>query len=109
MAQTFIINSTTLSYITAGDWDDTPDNQALDGVTAMLRLRRHILKAQAMPESEFDTLTGLLGTQVSLTTTDYIDRNGAYKTYYGCNFDDLRGRHSGPNMVDVIAEFGIIV
>jgi len=105
MAQTFQINGSNLTYIAGADWPDQAGTQALDGDAPLLRWRRHVWSTNVMSASEWDTLAALEGQKVSITTTDYSDRNSDYATYYGCDFERLSGRHEGPVFVDVRAEF----
>jgi len=108
MAQEFVINGTTVSRITKGDWVDEPgDSQALDGVTPLARWRRLIWRApEVLSASEWNTLRALEGSRVSVTAPPYNDRNAAdYQTYYGANFERLDGSHDGPVFTGVTAEF----
>ena len=107
MPQVFRINSTEISRITHGDWLDEPgDAQALDGVTPLARWRRHTWRAEVLSAAEWNTLAALEGQKVSITTPDYGDRNAAdYVSYYGADFERLEGRHEGPVMMGVSADF----
>lgn len=109
MAQIFKINGTTLSHITNGDWDETPETGYFNGKTPKNRWRPHRLSTDGMPASEYNTLFALLGQKVSLTTTNYADRNGDYRTYYGVDFQSIRGEHDGPIFRGVVAEFLVSV
>lgn len=101
MAQIFKINGVTYSYITKGDWSDTADNQALDGNTPVRRWRKHTLKADIMPMSEFNTLHALEGQRVSITTPAYSDRNGDYVTYCGSMLTKITAQHQSINAANV--------
>lgn len=110
MAQVFKINGTSLTYITRGDWEDDYDQQAHDGNTPILRWRRHTMRApDGMTAAEFDTLYALEGQKVSITTTNYEDRNSDYKTYYGCDLERVAGRHDGPLVYDVVLDLMVRV
>ena len=107
MAQEFVINGTTISRITKGDWVDEPgDSQSLDGVTLLARWRRHTWRADVLSAAEWNTLRALEGAKVSITTPAYDDRNGAdYRAYYQVDFERLDGSHDGPVFTGVTAEF----
>jgi hypothetical protein len=106
MAKDFIINSTTINYVTKADWEDGAADPGLDGYTSLTRWRRHVWRApEGMPAIEFDTLFALEGQKVNVVTTDYDNRNSDYKTYYGADLKRVSGRHTGPIMVDVSLEF----
>jgi hypothetical protein len=57
--------------------------------------------------AEFDQLTALEGQQVTVTTTNYADRNGDYVTYYGCDLERVSCRHESINAEDVTVEFWV--
>lgn len=107
MPQTFKINSTTIERVVKGDWLDEPgDSQALNGVTPLARWRRHRWQADVLSASEWNVLRGLEGSKVTIFTPAYDDRNASdYVGYYGVDFEQLSGEHSGPVMVNVSAEF----
>ena len=105
MAQIHSINSNTINFIGQPDWQDKPTAAYLTGQNAVSRWRRHVWESNVMTAAEWNTIEALEGTLVTLVTTDYADRNAAYKTYYGARFTDLAGKHEGPNMVNVRFEF----
>jgi len=107
MPQAFVINGSTIARITKGDWLDEPgDAQALDGVTPLARWRRHTWRAEVLSAAEWNTLAALEGQKVSITTPDYSDRNAAdYASYYQVDFERLEGRHEGPVVMGVSADF----
>ena len=107
MPQVFRINNIEVSRIVKGDWLDEPgDAQALDGVTPLARWRRHTWTTEVLSAAEWNTLAALEGQKVSIMTPDYGDRNAAdYVTYYGADFEALDGRHEGPVVMGVSADF----
>lgn len=105
MAQQHKLNGTNINYIERPDWQTKPVAQALNGVTPIERWARHIWRTNTMAVSEFDTIHVLEGQKVSLTTTNRIDRNGDYITYYGADLERVSGRHRGPVMTNVTVEF----
>ncbi len=105
MAQVHDINGNTINYISFADWLDTSIPSSLDGLNAVSVWRNHIWEANVMPASEWNTLEALEGQQVSITTTDYSDRNSDYLTYYNAVLTGLTGNHEGPNREDVRFEF----
>jgi hypothetical protein len=104
MAQQHYLNGAAINYINKPDWIDE-GSPVLNGETVFNRWRRHTWRAEVMPVSEFNTVYALEGQTVSLTTTDYSDRNGDYVTYYGARVTNVTGRQSGPLMTDVTIEF----
>ena len=105
MAQIFQVNGTNLTHITRGDWQEEPEGDYLNGKAIHNRWRRHILQANVTTAAEFDTLYALEGQKISLTTTNYFDRNSAnYVTYYGAEVKRVSGQHEGPIMRDVQIE-----
>lgn len=110
MAQDFKINSTTVSRITKGDWQDEPgDSQSLAGVIPLARWRRHRWQADVLSASEFNTLYALQGQKVKLTTVNYSDRNGDYIDYFGVDFPQISDSHDGPIFTGVSIDFLIRV
>lgn len=107
MAQQVQINGITYTYLNAPDWSDSADSQALDGVTPFLRWHKHTIKTNIMPMTEFDRLYALEGQAVALTTTNYLDRNGDYITYYGAILESVTGKHESINAADVVATFRV--
>lgn len=105
MAQVFKMNGVTISYIQRGDWTNSPVKEALDGNLARQRWIKHIWLGEAMPVSEFDSLFALEGQRVSITTTDYNDRNGDYLQYFGVQFQKISGEHISILMENVRLEF----
>jgi hypothetical protein len=107
MAQQFAINGSTVARITRPDWIDEPgDSQAHAGAMPLSRWRRVVAKADVLSAAEFNTLRGLEGQRVSVAVPPYADRNAAdYQTYYGTEFERLTGRHEGPVVMGVTAEF----
>lgn len=105
MAQQHKINGTTINRITSANWEDGGQSQGLDGYTPLDSWRRHTWRSNVMTVTEFDTLYALEGQKVSITTTDYSDRNGDYLTYYNVDLERVGGRHEGPRIVDFVAEF----
>jgi hypothetical protein len=107
MAQQFSINGTAIARITRPDWiDEAGDDQNHAGAMPLARWRRLVAKAEVLSATEFNTLRGLEGQRVSITVPPYGDRNAAnYVTYYGAEFERLDGRHEGPVMTGVTAEF----
>lgn len=105
MAQVFQINGTNLSYPIKADWQPAPVNQSLNGLTPHDRWTPHTLVAEWMPATEFDTLYGYQGAIVSLTTTNFDNRNSDYKVYFGVEFKSISGEHVGPIFQNVTMEF----
>lgn len=106
MAQIFKLNATTFARITRADWQDDSAGAGLDGATARQRVVTHTWQAsEGMTAAEFDSLYALEGRRVLLTTTAYSDRNGDFVSYYGAVCRRVEGRHEGPVVVDVQAEF----
>ena len=106
MAQTFVINSTTLVRISSSNWSELPEAEIFNGKTAKNRWRGLRLGADVVAASEFDTLYALEGTKCSISVPNYTDRNGAdFKTYYGADFLSIRGDHNGPVVENVQIEF----
>lgn len=102
-----VINSTTISRLTRPDWQDTPgDSQALAGTTSTARWRRLLAAADALSAAEWNALRAVEGQRVTITAPPYADRNAAaWQTYYGAILERLDGRHEGPIVVGVSAEF----
>lgn len=108
MAQDFKINGVTLNYVMIGEWREVEDSQALDGQTVHNRWREHLWRLnEAMPVSEFNTLYALEGQKVTIVTTDYANRNGAYAIYYGAELRRVAGRHVALNMEQFQCEFRV--
>jgi len=106
MAQIHDISGNTILYISQANWLDKPAPASLDGLNAVSKFRKHIWESNVMPGPEWDILEALEGTQVTITTTIYEDRNNTnYKLYYWAIFAVLTGKHEGPNMAGVRAEF----
>lgn len=104
MAQVFKINGTTLNYVMAANWEERGVGNFLNGLTSYNRYRRHTLATNVMTAAEFSTLFALEGQQVSLTTTNYTDRNGDYIDYHGVEIKSVTGQHAGPVVQDVQIE-----
>ena len=108
MAQDFKINATTFARITHADWADDSAGSGLDGTTARLRWVRHVWSApEGMTAAEYDALFAFQGQRVTLTTTNYEDRNGDFIPYYGAVCERVDGVHSGPVVAGVVAEFRV--
>jgi len=109
MAQVHAINGTTVEYIGQPDWIDKPLGGYLAGPTTHDRYRDHIWRTNIMTAAEFDTIFALMGQQVSITTTDYNDRDGDYKTYYNVVLESVDGTHEGPNFTGVECKFSRVL
>lgn len=107
MAQTFQINGSNLTYIGKADWPTELSGAGLDGLSPKGRWVKHVWQADVMTAAEYDTLFGFEGHKVSITTTDYYDRNGDYKTYYSVDFESINGSHNGPVFENVTMEFRV--
>lgn len=106
--QDFKLNASTFNRITRADWQDESAGVGLDGTTARLRWVRHVWSApEAMTAAEYDSLFALQGQRVTLTTTNYNERNGDYISYYGAICERVDGQHVGPIVVGVVAEFKV--
>lgn len=105
MTRVFKWNATEFERITEANWDSDGANQGLDGNTARLRWKRHIWQTNVLDIVEFNALQAIEGTEGSLTTTDYEDRNNDYVTYTGAICERVTGQHVGPNFEGVQAEF----
>lgn len=105
MAQLFAINGTQITRVNRPDWIDEPANKGLDPSTPRLRWARCICRADVLTAAEFDTLFAQVGAIVSIDVTDYADRNGDYKRYFGALCQRVSGNHEGPAFVAVEAEF----
>lgn len=106
----FILNSTTISRLTRLDWQDGPgDNPALSGTTATARWRRLVCAADVLSAAEWNALRAVEGQQCRITAPPYADRNAAWQTYYGAILERLDGRHEGPVVTGVTAEFMVRV
>jgi hypothetical protein len=101
MAQIFQINGATLTYVMEANWQEQPAGDFLNGQAAFNRWRRHTLRTNVMTAAEFDTLYALEGQKVSLTTTNYANRNGDYITYYDVEIKSITVQHDGPLMRDI--------
>ena len=108
MAQVFKINSTTLTHVIDCQWIENPEGSIINGKSSKNRWR-NVRLGGTMEESQFDILYTLLGNKVSVTITNYDDRNGDYKTYYGCDLLSVDGDHNGPRFDNVIAELKVLV
>jgi hypothetical protein len=104
MAQTFVINGTTLTRVGAANWSELPEAEIFNGKMAKNRWRGLRLGADVVAASEFDVLFALEGGKVALTCPNYSDRNGDYKTYYGVDFLSIRGEHNGPVVENIQIE-----
>lgn len=103
---TFYLNTTSISRLTRLDWQDSGgDSQALSGYTATARWRRLVGQADALSATEWNALRALEGQQCAITAPPYTDRNAVWQTYYGAILERLDGRHEGPIVVGVTAEF----
>lgn len=108
MAQDFKVNGTTINRVTGLQWLEQPVNdKRLNGQPVYHRWRRHLGRARVVTQDEFDTLFATLGTRVELTTVDYADRNGDYKTYYTAEAIGIEAVHEGPAFVEVEMEFWV--
>lgn len=105
MAQQFQFNGSNITHGIEANWDEIPLDMPLAGGTVFNRFRRHSWQAGVLTAAEFVAMRAQLGKAVSLTTTDYSDRNSDFVTYYGATLDRLSGEHSGPVYVGVSAEF----
>ena len=105
MAQLFAINGTVISRVNRPDWIDEPANKGLDPSTPRLRWARCICRADVLTAAEFNLLYAQEGAIVSIDVTDYADRNGDYKRYFGVLCLRVSGSHDGPAFVSVEAEF----
>jgi len=86
-------------------WEDTPANEGLDGKTPFNRWRRHIWRADVVSMDLWVSLFVLQGQYLTLTTSDYANRNGDYASYPVAVLERLTGRHESVNMTGVTAEF----
>lgn len=107
MAQTFQINGANLTYINDAQWPTELSTGGLDGLTPKNRWVAHTWQADVMTAAEYDELFALMGSKPSITTTNYYDRNGDFTTYYGCDFDEITGSHTGPLFENVQATFRV--
>lgn len=105
MAQVFGVNGTTINYVVNAQWIERPEDDYLNGQTVRNRWRTHTWQTEVMSASEFNTLYALEGQQVTITTVDYEDRTGNYKTYYGAELRSIGGDHDGPNFQNILIEF----
>ncbi len=105
MAQIFKINDTTADYIQRADWVNSKVAEALDGDTARQRWVKHVWQGNVMDVDEFDTIFALEGQTVSITTTNYDDRNDDYLTYYGVKFLSIVSEHVSRIMENIRCEF----
>lgn len=107
MAQDFKINGTTLAYVMTGEWREVEVDSALDGQTVHNRWREHVWQTGVMETSEFDGLYALEGQKVAIVTTNYANRNGDYKQYYGAELRRITARHVALNMEQLRCEFRV--
>lgn len=106
MAFQHAINGTNVNYVTTPQWIDEPaGGDFFNGKSSHNRWRLHRWESNIMTAAEFNTIYALEGTQVTITTTDYDSRNGDYVTYYVAELKSVSGRHEGPNMASVRADF----
>lgn len=105
MAQDFMVNGRRLDYIQQGEWQEQNEGSILDGQAVHNRWRQHILKTNVSTVNEFHDLFDLLGQKVTLTTVDYDDRNGDYKTYYGAEFQRIDEQQQAQHMTSLQCEF----
>jgi hypothetical protein len=105
MARIFQLNGANLTRLTGHNWIDEPgDDQGLDGVTPLARWRTVISRATVLSATEWNTLQAALGARVSIAIPPYENRNAAdYRTYYGVEFEQLEGEHTGPAVENVTA------
>ena len=99
----YAINGTEFTNINA-QWESTVGGDALDGTFSVGRYRRHVWSADAMDMSEFEILRPLEGQTVTITTTDYTDRN-TLVTYYGAEFKRLAMSHEAIVPTGIQCEF----
>lgn len=96
---TIAINGTAYNYLNQAVWQTSPAGQYLSGNQAIRAQRLLTLTGDVMTTTEYDAITALEGTQVSVTACGYdID---ADVTYYDCVIDSVTGTHTGPNMLNV--------
>ncbi len=94
-----------MEYVGRPNWIDQPVGGDLAGQTIINRFRRHLWETNVMPAGDYDALFALLGQKVELRTTNYSDRNGELKTYFGAELKQVSGNHNGPVFENVRAEF----
>jgi len=110
MGQQHQLNGTNISYIGQAQWSDAPQGEYLGGDEVLGRWKQHTWTANVMTAATFDTLYAQQGQTVTLTTTDYNDRNGAnYKTYYNAILTGVTGQHNGPNVEQVKIDFTVAI
>ncbi len=107
MAQVFQINGANLTYIAKADWRDRSVAEVLSGKTVFHRWRQHYWETNVVSAAEFNTLYALEGQKVDITTIDYTDRDGAYKTYYGAELRRIQAQHLGPVLQQLMIEFWV--
>jgi hypothetical protein len=107
MAQVFKINGTTLARIVKADWLEAILAESLAGGTILGRWKGHAWQTEAMAAAEYDTLFALQGRRVSLTTTNYSNLNGDYKTYFEAVLLNIEAAHPGPIRQGVRVEFQV--
>lgn len=106
----FALNGVSISRLTRLDWQDSGgDNQALSGYTATARWRRLVGQADVLSGAEWNALRAVEGQAVNITAPPYADRNATWQVYYGAVLDRLDGRHEGPVVTGVTAEFVVRV
>ena len=106
----FYLNGSSIPRLTRPDWVDAPaDSPALSGATATARWRRLVCAADVLSASEWNALRAVEGQQCRITAPPYTDRNAAWQTYYGAVLERLEGRHEGPIVTGVTAEFMVRV
>ncbi len=107
MAQVFQVNGTTITALVKADWGDEIIDDDLAGQSIRNRWKMHVLQTEAMTAAEYDTLYALQGQKVTLTTTNYRNRNGDYKTYYDAVFLGIEAGHMGPIRQNVRAMLAV--
>jgi hypothetical protein len=109
MAQIFQLNGSSLTYPTKAFWTDQSSGSILNGKTPIHRWRDHLWRAEVMTETEYNTLYAQNGQRINITTIDYNDRNGDYKTYYQVKIMSVSGSHNGPIFEGVEVRFKVRV
>ena len=107
MAQIHSLNGTIIQHVAKATWQDKPTAATLDGLNSVSRWRKHTWESNVMIHTEWNFIEAFEGQAVTLTTTNYNDRNAAYKTYYNAILTGIAGNPDGPRVTGIRFEFNV--
>lgn len=106
MAQVHSIDGVTVNYVSQATWDQPTQELSLNLIQVHNAWRLHIWLSNVMTATEWATMRGKRGSNVTIVTTDPDDPNGDYVTYYGAIVRDVsQGRHESLNLRGVRVDF----